>query len=230
MKKNICFIPARSGSKRLKGKNLSLFKGKTLVANTIEQAIESKIFDHIILSSDDEEMLAIGSSFGIELHNRSKDMSTDYTTILDVIQHVIKTRPISEDSNIGLLLTTCPLRSINDIETAYKIFKKADFRHSVVSVKKNETPVQLSWKKVNDYLEPMIPEEYYKTTRKQDHFDTYCYNDAIIFDSASNFLEQDRNLFGKSPIPYLMPWERSFPIDYDFQLKICQLFGEMEER
>jgi CMP-N-acetylneuraminic acid synthetase len=96
----------------------------------------------------------------------------------------------------------------------------------VVSVKKNENPIQMAWKNVNGYLQSVMPEEYNKSTMKQDHYDTFFYNDAIIFDTVQSFMDRTRNLYGHNPVPYLMPWERSIAIDYEFQLKIAQCLGE----
>ena len=230
MTENICFIPARGGSKRLKGKNLALFKGKSLIENAIIQAQESNLFNSIILSSDDTDSLSIGKKLGIELHHRVQNLSTDKVKIIEVLQNVIVNRPINEDAVVCLLLTTCPLRSVLDIQNAFKMFIEAGGNDPVVSVKRNETPIQLSWKMADDRLAPVFPDEYSRTTRKQDHFDTFSYNDAIIIDSARNFLDPTRNLFGKQPIPYIMPWERSIPIDYEFQLKIVQCFGDLEDK
>ena len=222
----ICFIPARGGSKRLKGKNMAQFKGKSLVEHTILQAKECGLFDSIILSSDAPNILSVGEKMGIELHTRSEILSTDQVKIIEVLRSLIITRPISKESVICLLLTTCPLRAVDDIKGAFRTFETAGGKTPVVSVKKNETPVQLCWKNEGGVLKPLFPDEYSRTTRKQDHFDTFSYNDAIIFDIAGNFLEENRNLFGNNPIPYVMPWERSVPIDYEFQLKIVQCFGE----
>lgn len=229
MAEKICFIPARGGSKRVKGKNLTNFKGKTLVARTIEQAKECDLFDHIIVSSDDERILSIAKMYEVEIHNRSEMLSSDTAKIIDVIREVIQTRPINMHDVIGVLLTTCPLRAVEDIIGAYEVFIKSGKRKAVVSVKKNENPIQLSWKLVNGRLKSVFPEEYIKSTRKVDHFDTFSSNDAIIFDLAENFMDPGRNLFGHNPIPYIMPWERSIAIDYEFQLKIVQCFSEMSE-
>jgi len=229
MAEKICFIPARGGSKRVKGKNLANFKGKTLVARAIEQAKECNIFDHIIVSSDDERILSIAQTYEVEIHNRSELLSSDTAKIIDVIRKIIKTRPINLHDVIGVLLTTCPLRATGDIVGAYEVFTKAGGKKAVVSVKKNENPIQLSWKLVNGRLTPVFPEEYIISTRKVDHFDTFSSNDAIIFDLAENFMAPDRNLFGHNPVPYIMPWERSIAIDYEFQLKIVQCFSEMTE-
>ena len=76
------------------------------------------------------------------------------------------------------------------------------------------------------HLEPVMPVEFFKSTRKQDHTDTYFFNDAIIFDTVKDFMDKGRNLYGRMPIPYLMPWERSIAIDYEFQLKMARCLEE----
>ena len=224
---NICFIPARDSSTRLKNKNIAPFKGGNLITHTIEQAKECGIFDRIILSSNSEEILEMGKKYGIEVHLRSDE----YDQIIDVIRNAIPELNINEEDTIGLLLVTCPLRKVEDIIKAYEIFKEVDRYHCVVSIKKNETPIQMSWiPDAGGHLIPVMPEEYNKSTRKQDHYDTYSYNDAIIFDTTKKFMDPLReNLFG-DPIPYLMPWERSIAIDYEFQLKIAQCLGEEDDK
>jgi CMP-N-acetylneuraminic acid synthetase len=228
MKEKFCIIPARGGSKRFEKKNLTLFRGKTLVAYTIEQAKQSGIFEHIIVSSDDREILKIAADYSVELHNRAETLASDTAKIIDVVREIIRTRPIPDGSAVGVLLTTCPLRSIIDIAAAYNIFKNSGSKKSVVSVRKSETPVQLSWKIRNSHLTPVLPDEFAKSTRKQDHYATYFFNDAIIIDSAQNFLLPLRNLFGDNPLPYEMPWERSIAIDYEFQMKIVKCLSKME--
>ena len=223
---NICFIPARDSSTRLKNKNIAPFKDKNLITHTIEQAKTCGIFDRIILSSNSEEILEMGKRYGIEVHLRSDK----HDQIIDVMRDAIPELNIDEEDTIGLLLVTCPLREVEDIIEAHKIFESVDRYHSVVSVKKNESPIQMSWKTdLAGHLIPVMPREYNKSTRKQDHYDTYSYNDAIIFDTAKKFMDLSRNLFG-DPIPYLMPWERSIAIDYEFQLKIAQCLGEEDDK
>lgn len=223
---NICFIPARAGSTRLKNKAIAKFKGGTLVSHTIEQAIRSKIFHRIILSSNGREILTAGKEYGIELHKRSDKLAENTTTLIETLRGVIPELRIEDDSIIALLLVTCPFRSIEDIINAHEIFVRMGKKDTVVSVKKNEYPVQMTWKNMNGRLIPVMPEEFKKTTQKQGHFDTFCFNDAIIIDLAKNFMEPSRNLYGDKPIPYLMSWERSIAIDYEFQLKIAQCLGE----
>lgn len=222
----VAVIPARAGSKRCKGKNISLFKGKPLVAHSIEQALQADIFKEIIVTTDDQEVKEIAGNYPVRIIDRKPKMAMDKATLIDVIRELISDLNFIADTIIGLLLVTAPLRSVPDIIQAYKIFTSSDQNNAVVSVTQNEYPVELSWHRIDDHLVPLFPEKSLKTTRKQDFQPTFKYNDAVIFDLAGNFLKPDRNLFGHTPIPYVMPPERSIYIDYDFQLKLVKMLGE----
>ncbi len=225
MPNNICFIPTRNSSTRLKGKNIAPFGSGNLTTHTIKQAKLCGLFDRIILSSNDMYILEMGKKEGIETHFRDDK----YDQLIDVIRHAIPELNVDGEDTFGLLLVTCPLRKIIDILEAHQIFIEINRTCSVVSVKKNENPIQMSWRtSAEGYLIPVMPRDYYKSTRKQDHYNTYCYNDAIIFDTVKNFMWPKRNLFGHGPVPYLMPWERSIAIDYEFQLKIAQCLGGLD--
>jgi CMP-N-acetylneuraminic acid synthetase len=220
---NICFVPARNSSTRLRNKNTSKFGKGNLITHTIEQAIESNIFDSIVLSSNDENILDIGKNYPVELDLRSDK----YDRLIDVIRNYITLDAIDGADTLCLLLVTCPLRSVEDIQEAHRLFTQSGKKYTVVSVKENENPIQMSFKiDGGGFLIPMIPDEYKKTTRKQDHQITYFYNDAAIFDLVGRFMDPTRNLFGHNPIPYVMPWERSVSIDYGYQLKIVRLLEE----
>ena len=224
---NICFIPARNSSTRLKNKNIASFRNGNLITNTIDQAIESNIFDTIFLSSNDLSILDIAKKYNhpnVCTHYRNDKEDQ----LLGVVRQAIPDLGIRADDTVCLLLVTCPLRSVDDIIGAHIVFEDVDRGHTVVSVKKNLNPVQMAFKvDVGGHLEPVFPDEFYRSTRKQDHIDTFYYNDAIIFDKAGEFMDYDRpNLYGKMPIPYLMPPERSIAIDYEFQLKMARYFGE----
>ena len=79
------FIGARKGSKRLPGKNKKLFHGKPLVQWSIDQAKESEVFDRIVVSSDDDDILAIADKTGVVPVQRHPDLAKDTTDINDVI-------------------------------------------------------------------------------------------------------------------------------------------------
>ena len=86
MDKLICIIPARGGSKRFPGKNLSIIGGKTLVRRSIDLAINTNIFDKILLTSDDDKILDEAKELSkiIDRHKRSNLLSNDTATIKEL--------------------------------------------------------------------------------------------------------------------------------------------------
>jgi N-acylneuraminate cytidylyltransferase len=87
----IAIIPARGGSKRIPRKNIKNFHGKPLIAYSIEAALNSNLFDRVIVSTDDNEIANIALKYGAEVpFIRPKNISDDYATTLDVINHAVK--------------------------------------------------------------------------------------------------------------------------------------------
>ena len=87
---NICIIPARGGSKRIPRKNIKLFLGKPIIAYSIEAAINSQIFDEIMVSTDDIEIATIAKEYGAKVpFFRSEKNSNDFSTTAVVIEEVI---------------------------------------------------------------------------------------------------------------------------------------------
>ncbi len=88
--KSICLIPARGGSKRIPKKNIKNFYGKPLIAWSIECAINTKIFDKVYVSTDDEEIANISKSYGAEIpFIRPKEISNDYANDNSVRDHFL---------------------------------------------------------------------------------------------------------------------------------------------
>lgn len=115
----IAIIPARGGSKRLPGKNIKDLAGKPMIAWTIEAAIQSDIFDHILVSTDDEEIAKISKAFGANVpFLRPAEISTDHATTNDVVTHMvdwIENKYGQTVSIVTILQPTSPLRTAADI-------------------------------------------------------------------------------------------------------------------
>ena len=90
MLKTICVIPARGGSKRIPRKNIKKFHGKPLIAWSISCALKSGIFENIFVSTDDKEIADIAEEYGAKVpFLRPKDISDDYATDKDVLNHFL---------------------------------------------------------------------------------------------------------------------------------------------
>lgn len=153
--KFLAIIPARNGSKRLKRKNIKLFCGSPLINYTITNAIKSKIFSYIVVSSDIKniEKKIPKSNKKLLIFSRNKKISSDNATTESVVEDVldkIKTKKNFSPDWIFILEPTSPLRSINTILKAKKIITNNDKINSVISVKPIEgTPGSISNNKIN---------------------------------------------------------------------------------
>jgi len=84
----IAIIPARGGSKRIPRKNIKLFNNKPMIAWTIERAIESELFEHILVTTDDSEIASVSKNCGATVQSlRLPSLSDDQTTLIEVINY-----------------------------------------------------------------------------------------------------------------------------------------------
>ena len=122
---NVALIPARGGSKRIPQKNIKFFCGKPIIAYSIETAFASKLFDKVIVSTDDKEIAETAKNYGAEVpFIRPAKLSDDYTGTNAVIAHGIKW--IMEQgwklSAVCCIYATAPFIQKNDITKAHNIF------------------------------------------------------------------------------------------------------------
>lgn len=88
--KSLCIIPARGGSKRIPRKNIKPFMGKPIIAFSIESALESGLFDVVMVSTDDEEIASIAREYGASIpFMRSPETADDHATTDDVLKEVL---------------------------------------------------------------------------------------------------------------------------------------------
>ena len=124
--KLLCIIPARSGSKGIIDKNIKNFKGKPLIAWSIEQAKKSKHKMRIIVSTDSEEYKRISLEYGAEVpFLRPNEISNDNSTDQEFINHAIQWFTQNENYNPDIILQlrpTQPCRKIEDIDTCLDLF------------------------------------------------------------------------------------------------------------
>lgn len=122
MKKTIAIIPARSGSKGIKDKNIKLLKGKPLIGWAIECCRKSKLFSKIYVSTDSKKYAKIAKKFGaVEIIMRPKKFSKDSSTDYEMIRHAIENIKENYDF-IAHIRPTSPLRKIFQLKTALKKF------------------------------------------------------------------------------------------------------------
>ncbi|MBK7305593.1 MAG: pseudaminic acid cytidylyltransferase [Chitinophagaceae bacterium] len=176
---NLCIIPARGGSKRIPKKNSKMFLGKPVIAYAIAMAKQTKLFDIIMVSTDDEDIAAIARANGAEIpFMRSAVNSSDVATTYDVLAEVLEWYAELGDVFInGCCIYPCTplLKPENVIEGHNKL--TAENYDTVISLVKYATPVQRAYTISNNKLSMMYQE--YANTRSQDL--TPAYYDAGQF-------------------------------------------------
>lgn len=128
--KSICIIPARGGSKRIPRKNVKDFLGKPIIAYSIEAALNSGIFDEVMVSSDDEEIADIALKYGAKVpFLRSKETSNDFATTSDVINEVLNTYKQNGQvfDVICCIYATAPFVTPEKIQQAANILEDGKF-------------------------------------------------------------------------------------------------------
>lgn len=134
----IALIPARGGSKGIKGKNLRQLLGRPLVTWPIQAAIQAGVFDRILCSTDSPEIADVAHNAGAEILGlRPEYLSRDETSTAEVIEHVISelesSHEIDASTSLTLLEPTSPLTSKDDIVKALDKFEKSNCT-SLVSI------------------------------------------------------------------------------------------------
>lgn len=169
--KNIAIIPARGGSKRIPRKNIKPFMGKPIIAYSIEAALQSGLFDEVMVSTDDEEIAEIAKQYGAKVpFLRSKETANDYATTVDVIMEVLSIyskKKVLFD-NFCCIYATAPFITSSKITAGFNLLSDYD---SIFTVVPYSYPIQRGLHIEKGKVTMLTPQ--YKDSRSQDLETTY---------------------------------------------------------
>ena len=221
--KKIAIIPARSGSKGLKDKNIRKLCGKPLLVYSIEAALNAGIFDCVILSTDSKQYASVAADYNIKIMYRDETLSGDDTSTYDVVKDLLS-RLEEKYDYFTLLQPTSPMRDENHIKEAVQLFEnqydKFDF---LVSVKKAE------FTSSEDNSLKFFCDDF--SNYKRQLYNEYSPNGAIFIGKTDKYIEH-KHFYGSRSLAYKMNDFDSVDIDtiLDYELaKICmrkKLSGE----
>lgn len=220
----LAVIPARGGSKGVPGKNIKELGGKPLIAYTIKAAVDSGIFEKIIVSTDSKEIADAAVSYGAEVpFLRPDEISGDLVSSDDVLLHALSyygQQGVTFDS-ICKLQPTSPLRGSVHLKEAYRLFqeKEADFLVSVCECE--HSPLWSGLIGSDLRLDHFIPEEAKRACR-QDMPTYYRLNGAIYMGKTEPFRET-KNFLGNNSIAYIMRMEDSVDIDNPLDFTVAEI-------
>lgn len=219
--KIVAFIPARKGSKGLPGKNKKIFAGKPLVQWTIEQAAATKLFDRIIVSSDDDDILQIASDckkLKVVPVERHPELATD-TADLDDVMYDFFGRPEGKCEHICLLPPTAPLRLPEDIVKMYRFIK----------MKKYWTVISVTWSDFIGWIEmptskgPLPTYKVEARPNRQTRDDFFMEVGSIYWFKHAVFEAYGHMIANHTKVKlYELPAERSLEIDTPFDFYLAE--------
>lgn len=213
----IAVIPARGGSKRLPRKNLLPFLGRPLLSYTVEAALDSKVFAHVIFSSDDLEMLEVAAAYGAEPMERPAELANDKATLFPVVRHVLDSRPSLAVDTICLLMPNCPLRNAGDVVASKQAFEDCGSAFQISVFKYHMFNPFWALAKGPEGLTPCSPERFFLPKGGFD--EVYCPSGAIWW-AGREALLQAGDFYGPNLQPFVLPWYRAVDIDTreDFEM------------
>lgn len=229
VKKNLAIIPARSGSKGLKDKNIKLLNGKPLLAYSIEAAMNSNIFDEIHVSTDSREYADIAIKYGAHVpFLRSLESSTDKASSWDVIREVIlcyKQEGKSYDM-VTLLQPTTPLRTGQDIIEAYNVYIGNE-ANAVVSVSEvDHSPLWCNTLPKDYSMVNFLDKKVSNLPRQQ--LDIYYRINGAIYMVNTEYFNRCESIYDSKCFAYIMKKEHSIDIDDEFDFNVATAIMNME--
>ena len=206
-RKVIAIIPARSGSKSVKDKNIVNFRGRPLLAWSIEQCLKSKEIDEVYLSTDSKKYATIAKKFGLKkIIFRPKSISNDKSTDYEFIKHFIE----NIDANyeiIAHIRPTTPLRNITLLDKIIEFFIINKKYSSLRAIHENPETAYKSFELKNEFLKPL--KGLRKTidqlnSPRQNFSKTYSANGYIDL-YRKEFILKNNKLFGNKVMGYITP-------------------------
>ncbi|GGD72294.1 acylneuraminate cytidylyltransferase family protein [Microbacterium murale] len=221
----ICTITVRAGSKGVPGKNLRVVAGRPLFGHSVAQAVASGLFDEVVVSSDSEDILALAPSFGATgVVRRPPEMATDTAGKVPAIAHAVR----STEERTGARYEVCvdldatsPLRTVDDIRIAVRMFEDADVDSLITGAEARRNPYFNLVEEQPDGTVAVSKAPDDAVLRRQDAPRCFDMNGSIYVWRRQALLEE-QVVFFSSTILYEMPADRSIDVDSEFDFRVVE--------
>ena len=193
----VAIIPARGGSKRILGKNTRNFLGTPILGRCITQLAESRIFDRIIVSTEDDAIRDIALSFGAEVpFRRPSDIASDFASTKEVINHGITNLGLSDQTIVACLYPTSVFWKSSDLDLAINLVESGPWEYVLAAATIVPSPlrsfginpsqgVEMFHPEYWDYRSQDLPESYFDTGQFYVALGATWKSTSIIFSERS---------------------------------------------
>lgn len=219
----LCVIPARGGSKRIPRKNIRLFAGRPIIAWSIQAALDTGLFDRVMVSTDDEEIAEVARAHGAEIpFLRPRELADDHTGTNAVARQAIRWHG-EQGMTVEVaccLYATAPFVQVGDLREGHDRLL-ASGKSFVFSITSFPSPIQRALRlNAQGEVEAMYPE--YSATRSQDLEPAWHDAAQFYWGRASAFLN-DEPLFSPVSLPVILPRHRVQDIDSEEDWRRAEL-------
>lgn len=225
----IAIIPARGGSKRIPGKNIKMFCGKPMVTWAIDFALDSKMFDKVIVSTDDDHIAQVSRVAGAETpFVRPADLADDLTPTVPVIAHAVETcQAIGYEIEYACCIYPCvPFLQTSDLVDALALMQEHDAQFAY-PVTDYAHPIQRAMRRLSTGQMQFIQPEH-ELTRTQDLEKSYHDTGQFYWGKASAWIA--RMKMHTAAVGLVVPNWRVVDIDSIDDWKRAELLFEILKR
>lgn len=220
------FIFARGGSKGVKRKNIRCLAGKPLIGYAIETAMQSRLIDRVIVSTEDEEIARVALEFGAEVpFTRPKELAEDDSSEILAWKHAIKE---IEEQNIKKKLDvfvsippTAPLRAVEDVDNCIQCFLDND-TDIVITIKNADRHPSFNMVSIDKkgYVSLVLPPEK-SIWRRQDVQAVYDVT-TVAYAASPEFIMNAQSIFDGNVKSVIIPDERAIDIDTELDFYFAE--------
>jgi N-acylneuraminate cytidylyltransferase len=224
----VAFIPARVGSKRVPGKNVRVLGGHPMIAYTIGPALESKVFDAVIVSTDSEEIAAIARHYGAEVpFLRPAAMASDTSPDIEWLEYTIgelSARGRHWDC-FSLLRPTSPFRTAATIRRAWATFSVQQGADSLRAVELCTQHPGKMWVVRGERMYPLLPfgngDQPWHSTPYQALPQVYVQNASLEI-AWTRVVGERRTIAGDVVVPFRTEGYEGFDINDTFDWMVAE--------
>jgi len=222
--KNLAMIPARGGSKRIPRKNIKEFCGKPIIAYSIEAALNSGVFDEVMVSTDSERYAEIAISCGAKVpilrsDVNSGDTASSWDVVREVIEYYKKQGEVYD--TVTLLQPTSPLRTHNHIIEGFELLKEKGANSVIGVVEEEHSPLWANVLPEDMSMEGFINKELLGIPRQE--LKPYYRINGALYIVKTDVLDQINDLYDNKCYAYIMNREASVDIDTEFDFKMAEV-------
>jgi N-acylneuraminate cytidylyltransferase len=225
----LAVIPARGGSKRVPGKNIRPLLGVPAIAYSIRAALESGVFDRVVVSTDSDEIARVAREHGAEVpFLRDASLADDHTPVsLATVDALEQLDPGGERiAHVAQLMANCPLRDADDVRASREQFTSTGARSQLSVMRFGFQNPWWAMRRTGEYvLDPLFGER--AVAPSQSLPELFCPTGAIWW-ARADVLRAERTFHVDGRTGWEISWQHGVDVDTEDDWAMAELLLRLE--